>query len=245
MFKVLLLPLLFLSFNSWSSEIKIVTEDVPPMQILNPDASLSGVNIEIVKAILNEAQLEASFEVLPWPRAFDQALNNKNTLILSMIRNPQREDKFIWLAKLIKLEPNITILKDRKDLVINTVADLINYKVAVSRGDYGENYLKSIGLLENRNLYLTVKHENMWKMLFRKRVDAVFTNNLTSKYEILSAGLSPSKVEDILDLNSISKELYLAANLNTDIQIVNALKKAAIKIKNNGTYQNIIDKWQN
>jgi len=244
MFKELLILLLLLSFHGWSSEIKIVTEDVPPMQILNSDASLSGVNIEIVKAILKEAQLEASFEVLPWPRAFDQALNNKNTLILSMIRNPQREDKFIWLAKLIQLEPNITILKGRKDLVINTVADLINYKIAVSRGDYGENYLKKIGLLENKNLYLTVKHENMWKMLFRERVDAVFTNNLTSKYEILSAGLSPNKVEDILDLNSISKELYLAANLNTDIQIVNALKKATIKIKHNGTYQKILDKWQ-
>ncbi len=244
MMKVLLVLLLLLSFYSWSSEVNIVTEDVPPMQILNSDSSISGVNIEIVQAILKEANINASFEILPWPRAFAQALNHKNTLILSMIRNAQREQGFIWIAKLNQFEPNITILKDNKDIVINKVSDLKNYKIAVSRGDYGESYLKSIGLVENKNLYLTIKHNNMWKMLFSKRVDAVFTNNLTSKFEILSAGLSPAKVKEALVLKSIAKELYLAANLNTDIQLIKALKKAANKIKHDGTHQKIIAKWQ-
>jgi polar amino acid transport system substrate-binding protein len=239
--------ILIACFGAQASETKykftIVTEDVPPMQIVQDEKVVSGISFEIVSAIFKQANLSPDFHVLPWARAYRQALNEPNTFIISLVRNAEREDNFIWLSKLFTLKSNIMTLKSRKDLSLSDTSNLLNYSISVTRGDYGDLYLKSIGLKENENLYLTVKHEHKWKMLFNGRVDAVFSNDLTAKTEIISSGLAPELVHSIYNIEDVPSDLYLAANKQTDPQLIELLNKSYNEIKRSGELDEIILKW--
>ena len=160
-----------------------------------------------------------------------------------MIRNKERENKFFWVGKLSTLHSNITTLKSRKDITINSIDDISQYNLSVSRGDFGEYYLKKIGFKEGENLYLTVKHNYMWKMLYNGRVDAVFTNNITAKSEIQNAGLNPKLAKKLFDFDNVSTDLYLAANINSDPSLLKDFQDAYKKIKNNGKLDNILAHW--
>jgi len=241
--KYIFATLVFVSFLCNGQKISVVTEHVPPMQKLNEDGSLTGVSIDLLEAMLSEANLTPSYRVLPWPRALAHAESHKNTLILSMIRNPEREQRFIWLAKLVEFTPNAIALKARTDISIKNIEELQRYKIGVARADFGESYLKSIGFVEGKNLHVTSKYDHVWKMLYTGRVDLGFANNLTNKEGLISAGLSPELIEGKYNFSSISKELYLAANLDTDPQIIQQIQHAFQKIVENGTYDKIREDW--
>jgi len=236
---------LFLVSNIVHSQtISVVTEDVPPLQIYNNGKLEGGMAVDIVQAIFEQANLTADIRVYPWPRAYQMALTQKDTLIFSITRSPERIDDFIWIGKLYNLQANITKLKSATDIKITSPKDINNYKIGASRGDYGESYLKSIGLLEGDNLYLTIKHHNLWKLLYSNRVDAIFTNQVTAKSEINSAGLDASKAVIEYKIGSLASDVYLAANKQSDIKMINQLQLAFQEIKNNGVYQKITEKWQ-
>lgn len=222
----------------------VVTEDVPPLQIYKKGTLTGGISAELVSAIFKQAKLSADMEVYPWPRAYNMALTQKDTFIFSIIKSPERQDKFLWIANLYTLNANITKLKSSTDIKIDAPEDINNYKLGVSRGDYGEGYLKSLGLKEGVNLDLTLKHGNLWRLLYSKRVDAIFTNQVTAKSEIEKAGLDPSKASIAYKIKGLDSDIYLAANKLTDPKVIKQLQLAFKEIKTNGVYQKIIDKWQ-
>jgi len=78
-------------------------------------------SIGILKAVLQQAQLEANVEFMPWVRAFSIAKNKPNTLILSMIRTPDREADFHWIIKVSNLSRVFISLRDKPE---NKVDDM-------------------------------------------------------------------------------------------------------------------------
>ena len=242
--KYLLLLLYLIADFAQSQSILVVTEDAPPLQIYENGGLTGGMAVELVQAIFKQAKLTSDIQVYPWPRAYQIALTQKDSLIFSIAKSPERKDDFIWIGKLYSLQPNITKLKSATDIKITSPQNINNYEIAVSRGDYGESYLKSIGLREGGNLHLTIKHSNLWKLLYSNRVDAIFTNQVTAKSEIMEAGLDVNKAVIEYKIEGLASDIYLAANKHTDIVIITQLQVAFQEIKNNGIYQKITEKWQ-
>ena len=238
------LLLFLLTSFAHSQSISVVTENVPPLQIYKEGKLVGGMAVELVQAIFEQAKLTADIQVYPWPRAYHMALSQKDTLIFSIIKLPERKDDFIWIGKLYSLQANITKLKSATDIKITSPQDINRYKLGVSRGDYGESYLKSIGLREGVNLHLTINHSNLWNLLYSNRVDAIFTNQVTAKSEIKEAILDVNKAVIAYKIEGLTSDIYLAANKHTDIKIITQLQLAFQVIKNNGVYQKITTKWQ-
>lgn len=243
--------LIFLVFigHTWAGElsfdeITLVTEKVPSLQNVEDNKITGGLTIEIIKTLFERAELKANIKLFPWPRAYNKALNEPNTLIFSMIRNKEREDKFIWIGKLYSLKSNITVLANRNDIHINTLSDLAHYNIGATRGDYGEIYLKSQGLTEGQNLHLSVQHSNLWQKLFKGRVDAVFSNDVTAKSEMIFAGLSPYKTRKLFEFDQLKADLYLAANKLTDPRIIETLQHHFTALQQDGTIDEIIERWR-
>lgn len=88
MFLILILRVIFLfllfPFPVYSVPIDIVTEESPPLQYF-VNGKLDGRTTRIVKAVLEQAGLDGEFRVYPWARAYNIALNSKNTLIYSIL----------------------------------------------------------------------------------------------------------------------------------------------------------------
>lgn len=224
--------LLLISQPCLSAKVRFVTEDMPPMQTIDENGNVVGINVELINEVLRVAELKSPIEILPWKRAFKDASTKPNTFIFGMVRNAERENKFVWVFKLNTLTSNLTALKTSKHIDLEKEEGILNYRVAVSRGEYGVDYLKSIGMVVDKNLYLTTNHRSMWRMLFKGRVDAVFTDNRTDEIQILDTGLSPSLTKQVWQFNSISSGVYLAAQIDSDVEIIEKLRKAHLKVLN-------------
>ena len=81
--------------------LRVLTEDLPPYQVVKNHQVVAGSAFLQVEAIFKSAGLPCRTEVLPWARAYELARTQPNTLVYSLARLPAREDLFIWLAPLL------------------------------------------------------------------------------------------------------------------------------------------------
>jgi len=232
--------------NSLSlNKLVIVTEHSPPYQILNKKGNVEGFATQIIDALLAQTPIQYQIEIYPWSRSFIMAKENPGTCVYLIERNPAREKQFLWTAPIVTTNDYFIGLSNRTDLVINNLEDIKKYKVAVLKDDRTYFKLLELGFVENKNLYVINNTYSMLKLLLtRKNVDFVLADTINIEYRAKFNNIDPSLFRSFLKLNEAPVELAIACNLNTPAEVVESLKKAIITIKENGTYDKIVDAWQ-
>ena len=199
-----------------------------------------GPTIEILNAILTEAQLKADVNFMPWARAFATAKNNPNTLILSMIRTPDREADFHWLIKVSQLARVFISLKSKPENYVDNIDDAKKKLIAVILGSAAHKELLSNGFSEQENLYIVSNNEQITNLFVTGRVDLVYDDpNNVSNY------LANNGEADVaLNFKKITKEnqrvSYIALNKNTDQTLVSRLQQAVQKFEKTAQYQYLL-----
>jgi polar amino acid transport system substrate-binding protein len=244
MIKTIIVILVLASTTSFAQQLQIVSEEIPPLQMLNSDNQPTGAMVEIVEAMLEQAKFTANIKFYPWARSYQLGLSEKNTIIFSLFRDKERESKFQWIGKLYALNSYITTLKSRSDIEIDSIAKAKSYTVGTIRGDLAESYLLEQGFLLNRNLFVSSKYDVLWELLYTGRIDAAFTNAILWRYELESLGLDAEQLQLNFQVPNFASDLYIAASLTTDKAIVTSLIKALAKMKSDGSYQAILAKWR-
>jgi len=124
--------------------VRIVTEQLPPFSYPEGD-EVRGASTEVVRAVMNRAGLDFAIEVLPWRRAFDAALHDRNVLIYSVARNAAREDQLAWIGKICDRRLALYCLRERQDLLNTPLLELHQATVAVIQGDASIEVLRQRG----------------------------------------------------------------------------------------------------
>ena len=95
--------LFFIIFASWlfSSDIKLMCEIFSPYQFKQNDR-LTGISVEIVKAIQKEVGNSSKIKVYPWARAIKILNKKKSYALFSMLRTKEREHKYKWVDHWIR-----------------------------------------------------------------------------------------------------------------------------------------------
>lgn len=200
-----------------------------------------GPTIEILQAILKASQLTAKVTFMPWARAFSTALHNENTLILSMIRTPEREHKFHWLIKVSQAARVFISLKSKPENAVSTLAQAKTKLVAVIRGTSAHKELQAKGFSEENNLYVVSNDQQMLTLFVNGRVDLLYTDpNVVLDY--LAQQNKQQQValhfEEINGENQ--RHSYIAANINTDKKLLARLKTAIAKFQKTTNYQTLL-----
>jgi len=86
--------------SAHNEKINVVTENLPPLQMNNAQGFPSGAMVDVVKATLEQANVEGEISIFPWARSYTMALTQPNTLIFSMMKNANRANKFHWIGKI-------------------------------------------------------------------------------------------------------------------------------------------------
>lgn len=235
--------IILLTSFSYAQPLRIVTEKLPPLQFSQSDGTITGAMVDVVNLLLKRVNIDCDIEMFPWARSYQIALERKNTLIFSMLRGEDRENKFIWVGKLFAIDSYLVALKGHGTFNINSIEDAKKYGVGSIRQDLMESYLLKHGFIEGKNLYLSSDYTVLWQMLFSHRTDLAATNNILWRYEIEDSHLDPKQIEIIYKVPDIASDLYLGASIGTDEKIINQLRKALKEIKSNGQYQQILQKW--
>lgn len=241
--KIIAVLTLLIAMPLSAQTLRFLAEELPTFHFNDNNGIAKGALVDIVNEVAKEANLNVVIEIVPFARAYHSLQNNANVLMFSLLKSPKREANFKWIGETYHNSAFLVGLV-QQPIKLTTLADAKSYIIGTIRGYHSESYLRDAGFNEQQNLSLSVKYDHLWHKLFQKRVDLVLTNTIALARELSETGLDATQVVRYLELKDFPDKLYIAGNKNLENNIANALSKALIKIKENGTYERILQKWQ-
>ncbi|GHE91999.1 substrate-binding periplasmic protein [Thalassotalea profundi] len=239
----ILLLLLSSTFPSNANQLIFVAEDLPPFHFLDANNKPTGALVEVIEAMLLKTRYTGFINLMPFAHSYDAALNQKNTLIFSLMKTTKRSKYFQWIGHIYKSKAFLIGLRSRTDINIHSLEEAKSFVVGTIRGYHSEEYLKNAGFSTPQNLHLSVNYKHMWGMLFGRHIDFILTNFVAIDREMKSIGFDKEEIKPIVELYDFPGDLFIATGLTTSDKVVSELSDALHKIKDDGTYQKIIDKW--
>jgi len=80
------------------SDVRVLTEDSPPGEVLDAQGRVTGPTAEFVRALARRLGVSHDLEMLPWARAYAMALKEKRIALFETTRTPEREALFHWVG---------------------------------------------------------------------------------------------------------------------------------------------------
>lgn len=207
-----------------NSDVRIVTEHLPPYQISKNNTLIGGTVALEVQKLFEIVSPTSAIEVMPWARTYKLALERPNTVIFSLVRTPEREDKFIWIGKVAQVTTEIIALKSSDLEPVKTLSELKNTRIGVKRQDAISTFLSEKGFEYGKELVEIVYTVSTMRMLENRRVEAIPANRQIIEYYCQKAGCVLSDFKTIYVIKELSEEFYLAVSLGTDKSFVEQLK---------------------
>ena len=224
-----------------AQDLLVVASEHPLLQY-QENGENKGPTIEILNGLLKETPLRSRVSFMPWARAFATVKHNPNTLILSMIRTPDREPNFHWLIKVSQSARVFISLASKPENYVDNFEQAKNRLIAVRLGSAAQKELLSHGFSEHNNLYIVSSDEQMIHLLANGRIDLVYTdpNNVLKHLE--SSGNANIAISHKKIVPKDQRISYIALNKNTDIAIVQQLQNAARKFEKTAEYRYLLAK---
>ena len=229
---------------AWSQSIQIVTEEFPPYNYTK-NGRVTGMSTEVVLAVFEVMNLAAEIKVYPWARTYEMAQNKKPTLIFSIARSPKREKLFQWAGPVAPVQTCLFSLKARNDIQFNNLEEAKKYYIITQLKGHTAQALLQQGFKEGQNLFSITSADRAFMMLQTGRGDLIGYPELVVYYAVKDRGLSPENViRKVYCFEKVS-ELYAAFSLKTSKAIVKRFQAGLNIVKENGTYQKILNKYLN
>ncbi|WP_440055535.1 substrate-binding periplasmic protein [Pseudoalteromonas sp. T1lg65] len=213
---------------TFPSSIGIYTEFFPPYQVEKNNGLITGFNTNLVRQIMWEADINYKIYMLPWHRAFEFSKQSPYDLLYSVARTAGREHQFQWIAPLCSLSTSF-YHNGRTPLPSKITLDsLKDYVIAVPANQPSTAYLKNKGFIEDKNLIIVNSLTQGGGLMEKGRIDFIF--GAESFIESMAKRLGMQQQwQKVFEVNELSKQLYLTANLDAPKDYVEKLKAAAEK----------------
>ncbi|NVK20070.1 MAG: transporter substrate-binding domain-containing protein [Methylocystaceae bacterium] len=229
MFKVTCLFLAFLFSFTVShgkadadlSKVNVITSFYEPYSYLS-EGSPQGIAVNQARKIFAELNFFPAIKIYPWARAYTHALNEPNTVLFSIARTPEREEKFHWIGEIVGFDVYLFREKSRDDIQINTLSDATNYKVGALIKDVKGQYLE-----KNHVTVTEINNEETGiKMILNKRLELLPVDLVSLQHRLKKLGFDQDQLVPAFHLKEISRPLYIVLSRNSDPEVVAAFKAA-------------------
>ncbi|MFT7685690.1 MAG: polar amino acid transport system substrate-binding protein [Candidatus Azotimanducaceae bacterium] len=236
------LHLLLMAPGALSAEDKILvlTEQLYPMNYTengSDDGIILGFATQLVIEILEEAKLEYEINMVPWARAIHSIDNNKNVIVYTMTRSPERQKKYHWIGDIWIGKINLYGHRDKLKNWPLSLAQIRKLKVGTSRGSVSRDYLMQNGF---RDIVTIKSMDSYMRLLDRGRIDLFpfldFSVGMAAKRQ----GFDKRNLISVLSLTAIPLNLAIAASKSTDIKTVKLLQSSYTKIRQSSRYKTIM-----
>ncbi len=228
------------SEKKWLSEHRQITfvsqSDYPPFEFINENKRSDGMMIELARWIATEMGIKADFIDMPFLEAQQSVLDGRADVLTSFFYSSQRETLFNFTPMIWQVPGQIFVSGGQSE--IRTVNDLEGKRIAIQRGDYAEEFLKSGNI--NFILYPTESFEEAIFAVIDGKADSLIGDQQVVTYELYK--------HDLLDhLKMVDPPLYTGQNCmatrdgNKILQSI--LNKGVNRAWETGTIDRITEKW--
>jgi polar amino acid transport system substrate-binding protein len=245
--KKIFLPVIALVFSSQvlaDTPVSLMTEEFAPYQFYEgegDDKVITGISIEIVRALQKQLGSNNPVKVFPWSRGLKLLAKTKNSALFSTARTPAREEKYKWVGPLSKLDM-VFFKKAGSKAEIRSMEDAKKIgKIGVTRNVATYEILTSMGF-KNLDVMNSGADEKNIRRLLKGRVDVWPTAYYAGIYSSKKMGVL-DQIEAIPDVSIMSGHLYIAFNKSTDDHIIHEWQSALDILKSNGTIDAILKKY--
>jgi polar amino acid transport system substrate-binding protein len=213
--------------------LRVVTDATfPPMEFFQ-DGEPTGFDIELIHALGKEMNRPIELTNIDFKGLIPAIVSGRADAAISGIYiTPERKNVVDFTDSYYA---GGLVVLTKKDNNIKNLKDLDGKKVSVQVGTKSVNYLTEH--FPNIKRVEVEKNEEMFNLVKIGRADAAVTGRPAAK---LYAQHNPDFV--VLD-EQITTEEYGVAVSKSQSQVRDALNAALKKIRDNGTYQKIVDKW--
>lgn len=225
------------SAASETHALRLLTEVGPPFNFPG-ESGPEGFTVDIVRELLVRTGTTGAITFLPWARAYDMALREPNTVIFTISRNAEREERFQWVGPIMTLSWAL-FARAEEQLKVRSLEDArLLSGISTYRADVRENYLRGLGFA---NLHSAGSFESSVRMMLQGHVAAVVADGIGLLHYMKTQGLPADSVEQVFTFTTIG--LYIAFSRNTDPALVLTWQKALEALRRDGTYARIHSRW--
>lgn len=210
------------------AELHLVTESYPPYNY-EEGGVLKGVAVDLVRAVMRDADISYTLSMQPWARAYALALNKSDYCVFSTVHNKERDHLFEWVEPLFTTQ---TYLVKKQGSPVNpkTLEEAKAYLVGTQLGDHTVEILKEEGF---PRVDLTSTIELSLNKLLAGRVDLIpIANQMIIELRLKGVPIAPT----VLLSSSVDS---LACNRHTDPAVVERMRSSLKKLVTDGTRDRI------
>jgi len=211
--------------------------DYPPYCIVNPDNSVTGFSVELLRAALRAMDREAVFETGTWAEIKQKLAEGRIEVLPLVGRTPEREAIYDFTFPYLVMHGTIIVRDSTTDIKIPS--DLAGRQVAVLKGDNAEEYLLRAKL--GAEIISLDSFEVALRNLSEGRYDAVVIQKLLAMQIIKNNGFKNLKVAGppLADF----KQSFCFATRKGNKELLALLNEGLSIVMADGTFRELYATW--
>lgn len=214
---------------------------VPGLQYLENDKP-AGPATKVLQYILDRSNLSYGILLMNFAQAHKQARTNPNSLIFAVVRTPTREQQFLWLIPIGKMDMHVARRKDRPNLNVDNLEGLKRYQTAVVRGANNYETLIKHGFKEGIHFSVQPTAQQLFRLVAEGFVDFVFYETTITPLIIKMHGVPEDYLTPMEFRVPGSDILYIAGNSDLDPYFKTRLLDAYDAVKDAKEFQSLLSK---
>lgn len=203
-----------------AQDVEAYAEEFPPYSFLR-NGEPAGIATDLLKRACAEAALTCQIHIVPWARAYRMALAQKNSLVFSTTRIPERENAFVWLGPIL---PRTTFLYTLAStpFSIDRLSGKDGFVIGTVYNDVSISDLRRLGVPDSVMENSPTLDDSLRKLMGR-RVTGVIDTEIGMKWFLKTHGYAEDEVKAVMPV-FYAGDYYYALNLASDPVLVQKLR---------------------
>jgi polar amino acid transport system substrate-binding protein len=232
-----LLLILLTSCSSSKDQIRILTEDYPPLSFM-AEGEVTGYGTDVVNAIQAELGTDYPISLQSWDTAYTTALTEANVLLYTIDKTPEREARFHFIGPLGSNVASFYTYSNNEITIADLAAAKAVDKIATTTNWFTEQHLIELGF---ENLESMSDPLQTIRLLVDKKADLAVFTDITLPNLLAEAEIDPQSLKPVMEL--MSTDYYIALSLDTLSETVEQWQQAFEEVKNKGVLKELRTKW--
>jgi len=217
-------------------KLYFLTEEYPPLNMIGKNGEITGYATEILRYSAKKAGIEINIKILPWKRAYKNALNNPNSCVYSTWRTQEREKLFLWVGP---LATDAWSFFAKTDLALEVFNEdkIFDHSIASVSGWAFTKYLEKLNH-PDLDSSASDDYSNAIKLL-KMRVDLWAIGRITANQIIKDHNYK--NIHEVFSIKNI--DLSIACNLQSNVNLIHKLQEQINIMEEDGTSEKIRSKF--
>jgi polar amino acid transport system substrate-binding protein len=221
------------------TRLTYLTEDAPPCNFLE-NGEAKGVGVDILKAIWKKLGYSPQkIQVMTWPKAYQAAQTQPNTVLFGTARLESREHLFKWAGPVFLKR---FVLFAHKQSILRAVdfEDMNSLRIGTTKDDAAEQELVRRGVRLDRMVRVQGLKEQL-ELLENNKVDVIARDEMTVQAYMDRHGLKKETIKKVKSISGAS--LWYAFSKDVPDRVVKDFQDSLNDLKKDGTVARLMKSY--